>query len=390
MELFLQIVGGAFVALVLFVAIAYFLIRWKLQSWLKSLGALIAEGLAGSVPPFRVKLTRRSSLEDPEDEWVPDEHEKDFESLTEQFESLGFTRLEDYYIEEIVTPMRVLLDGDQSTVGVVYSHPVIGVWCDVVRRYQDGTGWTFGSTKYHGMDIPPFATQKFFPDESLEQIVTRFREEAPATEMVAITKEDFPAYFEKAYAREMDWRIERGGTTEEEIRRIAEINSDECTDETVRQIQLQWRTAIHEFLSDRALKRYRKEAELNSFEWDHLQSYGVVIHERMQAEQLLQAYDEDYYPDINLEDEADDDDDEYSTEMREQREKWNQRISELSDALSRGTPQQVFREMLELQNGSASQRTKWEFKSSLTEPVVADIWARTYEDDDEENWDEED
>ncbi|MEW4566079.1 hypothetical protein AB1K70_26415 [Bremerella sp. JC770] len=390
MELFLQIVGGAFVALVLFVAIAYFLIRWKLRSWLKSLGALIAQGLAGSVPPFRVKLTKRSSLEDPEDEWVPDEHVQQFESLKEQFEKLGFTKLEEFYIEEIVTPMCVLLDRDQSTMGVVYSHPAIGVWCDVVRRYQDGTGWTFGSTKYHGMDIPPFATQKFFPEESVEQIVTRFREEAPTADMVAITKEDFPAYFEKAYAREMDWRIERGGTTEEEIRRIAEINGDECTDETVRQVQLQWRTAIHEFLSDRALKRYRKQAELNSFEWDHLQSYGVVIHERMQAEQLLQVYDEDYYPDINLEDEADEDDDEYSNELREQREKWNQRISELSAALSHGTPQQVFRDMLELKNGSDSQRTKWEFKSSLTEPVVADIWTRTYEDSDEENWDEED
>ncbi|WP_144972548.1 hypothetical protein [Bremerella volcania] len=387
MELFLQIVGGVFVGLILFVVVAFLLIRWKLRSWLKSLGDLISQGLAGGVPPFRVKLTKRSELDDPEDEWVQGDHRKQFDSLSEQFESLGFTRLEDYVIQEIATPMRVLLDGDQSTVGVVYSHPVIGVWCDVVRRYQDGTGWTFGGTKYHGMDVPPFSTHKFFPDEPVEQIVARFREDAPATDMTTITAEEFPTYFEKAYAREMDWRIERGGTTEEEIRRIAEMNGEQCTDETVRQIQLQWRTAIHQFMSDRALKRYRKEADLNSFEWDHLQSYGVVIHERMHGEQLLQVFDEEYYPDIlNMEDDEDDED---AAEMRKQREKWNQRISELEDALSRGTPQQVFRDMIELQNGSESQQSKWEFQTSITEPIAADIWTRTYEDD-EENWDDED
>lgn len=284
--------------------------------------------------------------------------------------------------------MRVLLDGDQSTVGVVYCHPVIGVWSDVVRRYEDNTSWTFGSPKYHGMDIPPYTTQKFFPDESVEQIITRFREEAPVTGMVTITKDEFPSMFEKSYAREMDWRISRGGATEEEIRRIAEMNGDECTDDAVRTIQFQWRTAIHHFLSERALKRYRKEADLNSFEWEHMQSFGVVVHEHMMAEQLLQAYDEEYYPDIKTEWDEDDDD-EYVAEMREQRNKWNQRLSELRDALTRGTPQQVFRNMIELQNGSAPNRSRWEFKTSVTDPVAADIWTRTYEEEDEdEGWDD--
>ncbi|MBA2117773.1 hypothetical protein [Bremerella alba] len=384
MQLFFQIVGGVFVALVLFLVVAYLLIRWKMRSWLKSLGDLIAQGLGGGVPPFRIKLTKRSDLDDPDDQWVMDDHRKQFDATVEQFESLGFTKLEDYVAEEIVTPMRVLLDADQSTLGVVYSHPVMGVWCDVVRRYHDGTGWTFGSTKYHGMDIPPFATHKFFPEDSVEEIVRRFREEAPATEMETFNQENFPAYFEKAYAREMDWRIERGGATQDEIRRIADMNGDECTDETVRQIQLQWRAAIHEFLSDRALRRYRKEAELNSFQWDHLQSYGVVVHQRMMAEQLLQVYDEEYYPDVLEEP----DDDEDAAELREQRQQWNQRIAELEDALSRGTPQQVFRDMIELKNGSGAPSTQWEFQTSITEPVAADIWTRTYADDGDEDWEE--
>ncbi len=390
MELFLQIVGGVFVAMILFVVVVFLLIRWKLRSWIKSLGDMIAEGLVGGVPPFRVKLTKRSELDDPEEQWVQDEYVSQFEQYTEALESLGFTRLDDYMIEEVAMPVRMLVDSDQTTIGVVYCHPVVGVWSDVVRRYTNGTSWTFSSTKYHGMDIPPYATHKFFPDDSVEQMVNQFREQAPATDLVTFTKEELPSYFEKAYAKEMDWRIERGGVTEEEVRRIAEMNGDECTDETVRQIQLQWRTAIHHFLSERALKRYRKQADLNSFEWDHLQSYGVVVHERMQAEQLLQVIDEDYYPDISHVCEDDSDWDEDDAEEREQRQAWNRRIDELNDALHRGTPQQVFRDMIQLQNGSTSPPSKWEFKTSVTEPVAADIWTRTYveDEDDEDDWDD--
>jgi len=388
MELFLQIVGGVFVALVLFVIVAFLLIRWKLRSWLNQLVNSIADGLVGGIPPFRVKLAKRSEL-DEEDEWVPEKYRKQFEEITEEFERLGFARLEDYFIQENGMPVRTLIDVDQSTVGVIYFYPIAEVWCDVHRRYPDETSWTYANTRYHGLEIPPMATQKFFVEDTVEQLVNRFREDAPSSDMVTITKEQLPAIFEKAYAHEMDWRIERGGPTAEEIRRVSENIGEECDEEKIRNIQLQWRTAIDAFLSERALKRYRKEAELNSFQWEHLQNYGVVIHGRMHAEQLLQAFDEEYYPDIKLEDELDDgdDDDEFVAEMRAQREKWNQRISELEDALQRGTPQQVFRDMIELGNGAHSPQVKWEFQTSLTEPVVADIWTRTYEDT-EENWDE--
>ncbi len=103
----------------------------------------------------------------------------------------------------------------------------------------------------------------------------------------------------------------------------------------------------------------------------------------MGAEELLQLYDEEYYPDVL----GDPTEDEEAKEIRAQRSEWNQRISELEDALTRGKPQQVFRDMVQLGNGSTGQI--WEFQTSVAEPVEADIWTRTYRDE-EDAWDDED
>ncbi|MHC2066624.1 hypothetical protein ACYFX5_04055 [Bremerella sp. T1] len=388
MWLFLQIVAGVFVAFMLTIFCAYLFIRWKLRGLAKSLMEAISAGLHGGVPPFRVKLMKRSDMDgDPdaadEVDWISDDERPAFEQLTQELQAVGFRMVEDYYIPELATAMRVLRDDDQVTRGIVYFHPIIGVWCEVGRKYEDDTGWSYSRVRAPGMDTPPFTVQKYFPDLTVEELVSKFREEAPREGAVVIHEENFPAIFEKAYAKEMDWHAERGGLSVKEIRRIAEINEDDCTEEGIRQVQLQWRTAITQFYSERALKRYRKQAELNSFQWEHLQGYGVVIHERMGAEELLQIYDEEYYPDVL----GDPTDDEEAKEIRAQRSEWNQRISDLEDALTRGKPQQVFRDMVQLGNGSTGQI--WEFQTSVAEPVEADIWTRTYRDE-EEAWDDED
>lgn len=383
MMLFLKIVAGFFIAFVLLLVVGFFFIRWKFRRWIDKFADALKEAAAGGVPPFRIHLRKRErDEEEDEDDWLDDENIEAFEARSAEFESLGFTKLEDYHVDEIMTQMRVFVDEKTCTYGIVYSHPLIKVWCDVVRKYEDGTGWTFGTTKYHGMDIHPKSTHRFFPDESLTEVVTKFKEEAPREDAILATKEDFPALFEKAYAEEMDWRISRNGPTEEEIRRIAQMNDDECTDEQVQQIQTQWRMAISEFQKERVLKRYRKSAELNSFQWDHLQNYGVVVHDKMRAEELLEIFDEEYYP--TSPGESDDEDlDEEELEMRAE---WEKRLRELRAALQQGPPQQVFRNLVEIGNGESTDQ--WEFLSSVTEPIAADIWIRTYGDEDSDAWDD--
>ena len=93
----------------------------------------------------------------------------------------------------------------------------------------------------------------------------------------------------------MDWRIERGGTTEEEVERIAQMNDNEVSEDQIRAVIMPWRVAISEFHQSRVLKRYRKETGLSGHEWDELQENGIVVHDRMEPEELMHLIDHGYH-----------------------------------------------------------------------------------------------
>lgn len=377
MLFFLQLLGAFLLALVIFALVLLLLIRWKLRGWLGRLGEALRMAGAAAVPPFRVTLEKISDEGEEPFFWIQHKHKPQFEARCREFEGLGLEKLGDYLIAEIGTPMTVFVDRATATYGVVYAHPVIGVWCDVTRRYADDTSWTFGTTAYHGMDIPPFAEQKFFPDLPLADVVAKFREEAPSVGAKMIEVDEVPKQFQQAYAREMDWRIERGGATEEEIRRIADQQGNTVTDEEVVQIQQSWRAAISRFLSERVLKQYGKTAGLNAYERDFLDSHGVVIHQRMYPEDLLQAYDQEFFEDTNLEVEDDDEEDE---ELIAQQRIWQGLLAQLRADLDRQSPQEVFKTLIAGENNG----TIWEFRQSVDKPIPADIWVRQERYDDEE------
>ncbi len=380
MIVFLKFVGAVFVALILFAITVYFYIRWKFRSAIKGFIDALQSIDGPTVPPFRVKLKRYEVVFDDEgdDDYI--ENKDEFNARVNDFIVLGFEKIDDYFVNEMGMPMTALLHQESKTYGIVYNHPELNVWCDVVRRYQDETSWTYGTISDYYMDRPPWATQHFFPGESLTTVTEKFWKEAPGDGVLAFSKEEFPRYFEKIYAKEMDWRIERGGVTEAEIRRVAKKDGTECTREQIDNIQRQWRTQITEFFSERVLKRYRKDSQLPRLEWEALESHAVIIHERMQAEELYQAFNDVYYP-ATL-DEADEEDD-YD---RKERERWTARIEEIRESLKQHSPQKTFRELTQ----SPSKNEIWELHTSVENPISADIWIHKYEDDEEDYVDDDD
>ena len=379
MIFFLQLVGAFVVALILLILVVYFYIKWKFRSVFKDFAEALKNIAGGApVPPFRVKLLRKKEYfaDDPEEYEDVLDNPHDFKARVEEFASLGFEKIDDYYIEEIPLSMTAFVDRETSTYGVIYDHPMAGVWCDVVRRYEDGSGWTFGTNQDPLMDYPVNKTIKFFPTHSLTEVVETFKTEAPAERAILVSNEEFPKFFERAYAEEMDWRIERGGATEAEIRRIAERDEIECTPEHIHTIQMQWRMAISEFYSQRVLRRYRKDHNLSRSDWEQLEETAVVAHQQMQAEEIFQAFDEDYYPDMGFQLELDEEDDD--PEYRAERDKWERRIEEIREQLKTDPPQTVFRRLVQ---NSDEKDVEWEFKAAVEKPVPADIWLRHWKDE---------
>lgn len=379
MTLFLQLVGAMIVALLIVIIALYLYIRWKFRSLFQGFTEALKNLGASQIPPFRVKLRRTSEYFGPdEDDYL--ENKEDFLDQCDEFAALGFEKIDNYYIEEFPVSMTAFVDRNTSTYGAVYDHPLAGVWCDVFRRYEDGSGWSFGTNRDPLVDYPVDKTVRFFPDLPLAEVVRKFKAEAPSEHAMLVSNEEFPRFFERAYAEEMDWRIERGGATEAEIRRICERDEVECTPKHIQTIQMQWRVVIAEFQKERILRRYRKEAGLSRSDWDHLEDEGVVVYESMQAEEILQAFDEGYVPDIGYEFEEDED-----PEFRAMLADWDQKLEEIREQLKTDPPQTIFRRMVE---NSGQTEYEWEFKASVEKPVPADIWLRHWKDEDDDLYDD--
>lgn len=357
---FLQLVGAALVALLILILALYLLIRWKLRSFLKGMTEAIKTMAVGAVPPFRIQLEPR---DDEDDEWLFS-HKDQFLDASRKLTQLGFQPLGQFKVNEIMLPMNAFVDTDAQIYAVVYDHAVAGVWCDLVRGFENGNSFCYANSKDHLMDRAPWSTQTFFPDMELAELVKRFRNEAPQEGAKTVSTEEFPKYFARRHAMDMDWRINRGGLSEAEIRRIAERDDNECTPEMVNQIQANWREAISEFFKERCLKNFLKQSDRSRLEQERLRYGSIVIHERMQAEQILNAFDDEFYPDEELDSDMEEDE-------REAWMKHQELLQTTRDALKQGPPQQAFRELLR-QSGKIKE---WEFCGAVQKPISADIWV---------------
>lgn len=358
---FLKLVAAFIVALVVLIAVIILLIRWKVRKFFRNVMEAVGAQASGAVPPFRIKLEPRGIDDEPE--WF---HENDVKKQIQQFESSGFNPLGDFDVEGLPLQIRGFQHQDHNVYGVIYDHVAAGVWSDVVRRYNDESGWTVSSAKEHGMDAAPWHTPCFLPGQPVDELLSRLLETSPASGIQTASADKFVSRFEAAYKREMNWRIERGGATEQEIRRICEKNGQDCTAEQVEQIQGLWKSAIGEFLSEQLLRAWRKDSGMPAREYDRISDRLVVMHKRLTPSQVLEASRSDFDGD--------------DVDVEEDRV-----IDKVKAWCAAESPISAFRKLIR-EKGT---ETHWTLICELKKPLIAEIWERV-EKDQSENDDDED
>jgi hypothetical protein len=346
---FLKMVAAFIVALIVLVIGVVVFVRWKVKGLLKNLmDAATAIG-TGAVPPFRISLKPMEGDDEDDAVWV---HDDEVKQLTREFEAAGFTAIGDYDTDGLPLQVRGFQHQDHQAYGVIYDHAMAGTWCDVVRRYSDETTWTVSSGKYHGMDSAPWHTACFLSGQPVSELLKKLLESSPSTGYQNAGADLFVDRFETAYKKEMHWRIERGGATEQEIRRVAEISGQECSEEQVELIQLQWKSAIGSYLSERVLAVWRKETGMPSREYHRIAEQLVVIHNRLTPDQIFElGWDPDQ-----------DEDEDSSDELRNKVKAW----------CSDESPMKAFQKLLIHQ----SVDTTWKLLGEVQKPVKAQIWER--------------
>ena len=193
------------------------------------------------VPPFRVKYQAV-----PRPNWIDVEKVK---RLSSKLQQCGFIAQGNYENQSAGIILRVHYHSKHGMIGLV-SEMVkpFHVFIHLGTRYQDGTEFNYSTAKSIGiLDQPPFSTTIQGHPDDIPALIDEFLRERPKKPILQCQLEEIPALLEESYRRDWDWRFERGGLTEDEIRRVIEHNGGEATPEMTGKIRERYHVAIENF-----------------------------------------------------------------------------------------------------------------------------------------------
>lgn len=364
---FLLLVGAFLVALVAFVFLIYLWLRYKFRSWIKSFED--AALLSPTIPPFRVHLQRAD-----EPEW---QRLEEVDSLAAALEEAGFQRSGDFQSDDLPgIVLRALTHPEHRVDAVIYDYALAGVWFDLVCRYADGRNLTFTSAAPTGLASPPFLTIEHHPGAEPQELLEHCLTTRPKGDLAPTPAGEFPSRFEAAHAREMDWRADRGGPSDEEIRAIAAKEGKEATPEMIEQVHAMWRSRLNYEISEELRNVYLEQTRLSAREWEDVREGLYFVHDRLAESDLLEQCEMAWAQELaDLQESADDDEDEendrYEQEMERRRESLRSKIRGLS-------PRAAFIKINETLPGNR----QFQKLGELTQPRPADVYLNPWNDED--------
>jgi len=287
MSTFLYVTAGVVVGGLLLLVVLFLLIKFLIRRWLGKLVDAIKQLGAGGVPPFRISLSRDETLE-----WK-------YKALADQvvaaLVAAGYESIGEYRIDEIpAVRLRALMHATAGAYAAVYEHDQAGLIVDLVSYFVDGGYAAFTTAPETGLDKPDWSRQvRVQLDLAADPASVATLHE----QMLAAQQGHMPApvaadAFEKKYcahyAREMDWRIARGGVTADEVRcSVAAHGGEPPSDEQVAAVQEAWRMAIGQFVNDQLAEKFPRSIpkllsvmpEMTAAKWEVVRDRLYFVHE---------------------------------------------------------------------------------------------------------------
>ena len=351
MDTFLQILG-----ILCLIAIALLLVPvawlaykfWQIRRAFRHFIAKAGELDVVAVPPMRVKLVRTSdpAWEDPDD----------VETLAAPLRAAGFAEIGAFEIEQgpEVTLLALVHRGN-AAYAAVYEHADVGTWLDLVSEYADGRIVTYTTSRQASqLDFPPFKLSRSLPDAEAAELLAAFLDERPRGERLPVDAASFVERFEAAWAREMDWRIARGGVTEDEVRRIAGKDGQQPDGSAIANVRRQWQVAINAFYQERLRDAFLASGQVSAREWERVRDRTLFIHDQLTWEQVTEIAAMGF-----------------GIDPEDQRERGSSRWQEAERLAAGFAPREAFRRI----NEQLPASRRYQKLGETNEPIAADVYA---------------
>jgi len=247
MEILLQIIGSLVLGVILIVIGIYFYIRIRL-------GKYAHVNIDKDMTPLLIHLN-----EEIMPDWL---NKKNAQKLEQELINLGFTPDKAYNVVEM-DGMKLKSFFNSPYTAVMYTHPVAGLWIDMVADVQNGKEYTISNAPMGGeMNTPPNAEMHWLKDLTASELYLKLKEVIGNRPIKALDTNSFRDYFENAYKREMQWKNKNGGVSFEEFMRVVKndpkkYNEKEIMEtfvETKRKELLKWH--------DGAIDEYKRKEKI--------------------------------------------------------------------------------------------------------------------------------
>ncbi len=258
---------------------------WWLINKLKGVVSAVKEGLSQLQlhPPCRVNPAPEATPK-----WHNPEQVKKF---SDEFTANGFTPLGAFTIPEIIgMQLAAFVKEAESLYGVVYDHMKLPPSINIVCRFEDGSDLTVTNTTFGGsMDRPPGSAIIRLDGGGVAECLAALQAHPAPSVRMPVRGDEFGARFREAYAKEMNWRMKRGGATREEIRREVEKSGRTLTDEEFEELCGKHREAYMMELQRGCLAQYREEHQPAAADWAKMEYRAFAIPETMTMEELRET-----------------------------------------------------------------------------------------------------
>lgn len=312
----LYVALGVVLGFVVLILVIWFWLKLKFRKFKTQFAAEFADAMAnagGFAPPLRIDL---EPMDVPE--WTD----------TEQIKTITTALKEDGYepdgLFETYAPIHIKIQGFKNRnlpgFAALYEiDQISAIYLDLGCELSDGTQITVSTTPDDGMDHPVFSKMirlahlDLSAPGAVQELHHRMQEETSGKTMVDQTDKHFEEIFKRAWARSMDWRIERGGITTEEVIRVSSKDGNpEPTEEEIELAKQPWKEHIDLFITDQIRKSYLKNINMSGDEWEDTIDRLVIVHEKSASHQLIS----DLADTITFSDDLEEEDAYFETEQK--------------------------------------------------------------------------
>lgn len=378
MNPFLMGLVGAVAGALALALLAWWWFRRKLRRLAEGLREFIA-GVSTSVPPFRIALREEPALEWNDVSVV--------DRASAELERHGYGRAGDFIVPELnEMPLRGFVHPESGVVAALYENPADDLLAaDLVAFYLEDTSSTVSNAPETGLVRPPFAKHRRL-DVNLNanplavvDLHDAVKGECEGKRMDKVSVEGFADKFTGAWARAMDWHVDRGGVSPDEVRRVATLGGQPPPDDaSIELVRARWTAAIREFVEERIQDRFIRTGAMSVVDWEAKRDRVRFVHERMDLADLIDTL---AWQIVDSDSHLDAEDDEAEEE---------QRVEQAKDSLRRAFNSASIREGFRHALPTLPEQLQWDYVCKVAGHYPADVYlmpqdADSYEDEDYED-----